>query len=349
MGGHNEELKMGGLILKQEGLSGLMPDRNVANWAVSLSEVDAGVCGILSAENQMLRSIAAHSQALVGAKNLDGRYLYVNSAYERLFKKSADGLIGHFDRDFMPESIAQSLRMADVKAQSHPEGIQMEESVEVDGVIRHFLSTKFPIFDEQRRLLGTGVIAHDISDKRKAIDELRRLATTDYQTGAMNHRTFCGFVETELDRSRRYGYPLSLVMFDLDNFKKINDNYGHGAGDLVIGGFSSLVQQQIRETDGFGRMGGEEFAALLPHSTTEQAAAWAQRVRQQLRQQQQQKAFADGVIVTFSAGIAEFSEATDSVESLLHSADMHMYRAKHQGRDRICYKSNESLKMEQSA
>ncbi len=172
-------------------------------------------------------------------------------------------------------------------------------------------------------------------------DRLHLLATSDPLTGLANRRFFLARLSEELGRFRRFPKPTALLMLDLDFFKKINDTYGHGVGDEVLKQFAALTRRTVREIDLVGRLGGEEFAVLLPGADVEGATAYAERLRcsvaTRLREQCDGHLFATAageLKVTVSIGITLFS-ADDHPESVLNRADQALYQAKENGRNRI--------------
>ncbi len=171
----------------------------------------------------------------------------------------------------------------------------------------------------------------ELETKRQKVEYL---ADHDQLTDLLDRRAFEEELEDELERAERYDKTLSLLMMDLDHFKKINDTYGHNSGDEVLRTFGQVVDNQTRQSDVGGRLGGEEFAVCLPETFKEQAVELAERIREQLAEHTFE---ADGetFTVTCSIGIAEWSPEYDSLEELLDRADEAMYEAKEQGRNRV--------------
>ncbi len=164
---------------------------------------------------------------------------------------------------------------------------------------------------------------------RHANEKLALLATTDTLTGICNRLKFDGELDVEMDRARRYHVPLSLIMFDIDHFKLINDNHGHQAGDRVLRMVADLVSGNIRNTDWIGRWGGEEFMVLAPHKDLEAAARFAEKLRALIELHNY-----GGLGITASFGVTLFQE-TDTAESLTARVDKALYRAKQNGRNRV--------------
>lgn len=162
--------------------------------------------------------------------------------------------------------------------------------------------------------------------------ELERQSQTDALTGVCNRRAFDAQLAVELARARRYHTPLSLVMIDLDRFKQLNDRHGHPAGDEVLRRLGALLESEKRAGDLVCRYGGEEFAALLPHTGAQDALAWAERVRARLADEPIPIP-AGQVRVTASFGVAERA-AGDDAGTLVQAADQALYEAKGTGRNR---------------
>jgi diguanylate cyclase (GGDEF)-like protein len=171
-------------------------------------------------------------------------------------------------------------------------------------------------------------------DKRDQEARMYQLATTDSLTGVANHRHFIEQLSLEMKRSRRSSASCALLMMDIDHFKAVNDTYGHEAGDAVLVQLTSGMRNALRDIDTFGRLGGEEFAAVLPGAGVTTAMQVAERLR----------SFVEGnavatragtIRVTISIGITLASGVDDNPDALLRRADSAMYQAKNEGRNCI--------------
>lgn len=181
---------------------------------------------------------------------------------------------------------------------------------------------------------GASVFSRDITARRAMERQLERLASTDPLTGANNRRQFMARAAEEWERSGRYDTPLSLLMIDIDRFKSINDTHGHAVGDAVLKAMVAEALAVLRTTDLLGRLGGEEFAILLPQTPPAAAAHTAERLRHALSRVATPT---DGgpLHFTVSIGLAARAGESDSVEDCLKRADGALYRAKTEGRDRV--------------
>ncbi len=159
-------------------------------------------------------------------------------------------------------------------------------------------------------------------------------AMTDPLTKALNRRAFFRFAEREVMRSARYGHTLSALMIDIDHFKKVNDTHGHAVGDEVLTGMSKLIQTSIRDEDIFGRLGGEEFAMVLPETPAENAVVLANRIRERVKQLRFEGK--DGPFgISISIGVSAPTARDLDIVAALERADHALYKAKLMGRDRV--------------
>jgi diguanylate cyclase (GGDEF)-like protein len=161
---------------------------------------------------------------------------------------------------------------------------------------------------------------------------MKQMAVTDGLTELYNHNHIFQKLEEEVDKSKRYGNPLSIIMFDIDFFKSINDNYGHQTGDNVLKEISRTIKNSIRKIDIPGRYGGEEFLVVLPQIDLENACTTAERIRKNIESLQPDKTGVPGN-VTISGGVVSLNHET--ALQLVEKADKLLYKAKENGRNRI--------------
>jgi len=209
------------------------------------------------------------------------------------------------------------------------------------GVVQAFHTTRsFSTIYSQEELMAR--LAEAMARTESALHELKRtnqslahLAATDPLTGAANRRQFIERVEAEIGRVKRGGAPFSLLALDLDNFKLINDRYGHQVGDDVLKGFVQKCLDAIRPYDGVARVGGEEFMVLLPQAALEAAHVIAERLRTAIAGASFESGMQRLGAITVSIGVSEFGRDGDTIDAILRVADERMYNAKRQGRNRV--------------
>lgn len=182
---------------------------------------------------------------------------------------------------------------------------------------------------------GAVVVFRDLTEQKRMEAELLRLATTDFLTGLPNRRRFLEQLDLELARLRRGLAPsAALLMLDLDHFKKVNDDYGHPAGDSVLQHFSALLRESLRRVDTAGRLGGEEFGVILAGSSMENACLYAERLREQVAGTSFRSDHGP-LKVTVSIGVTVLSELDATSAAALARADLALYRAKSAGRNLV--------------
>lgn len=173
-------------------------------------------------------------------------------------------------------------------------------------------------------------VAHDITQRKRMEGELARLATTDWLTGVANRQHFLDLASHEFKRSRRYGKPMMVVMIDMDRFKDINDTYGHAMGDELLRQAARACRHSLRDSDIFGRLGGEEFAAVLVEADLIEGRMVAERLREALA------GLASHIpVCTASLGLAQMDERDQRLEDLLKRASAALYQAKRSGRNLV--------------
>lgn len=266
------------------------------------------------------------------------RVIYVSPAYERVFGRSAASLLadyGEWRNSIYPDDLAYAAESLAKVLESGAVEVREYRIIRADGQLR-WLSDKCFISrssesDQTQIIVG---IAEDITDKKQLEGELQRLATTDVLTQSSNRRHFFECAQREFEQARKFGSPLAFLLLDIDNFKQINDRYGHQMGDQVLQRLASCGALAVRSGDLFGRIGGEEFAALFAGCEPALAVQVAERLQrdvQRLRFSHQQASFA----ITVSQGLTSLRGDDSSLDMLFARADAAMYQAKRQGKNQI--------------
>ena len=180
-------------------------------------------------------------------------------------------------------------------------------------------------------------IVTDVVELRQSIAELSNLIRTDPLTGIANYRYFSQALEQEIERTQRSGQPTSLIMLDIDFFKKVNDQWGHEVGNQALIHLSRLLQHTVRKLDIPCRYGGEEFAVILPDTNLGACLPVAGRIRQTIEESPLDVA-GQPLHMTVSMGITTYTDGQETtVEDLVKQADKYLYQAKESGRNRVCH------------
>ncbi len=261
------------------------------------------------------------------------RVAFINPAAEKILGRSNDDVVGKritrfVDNDLLPEQTEK--------------GASSEMTFPVMGEECTFDLRVNRLAGAQGEPLGWLLVWRDITERKRLEDNLRYLAATDPLTGVYNRRHFMKIGTDEVARCRRYQKPMSLLMLDIDHFKMINDKYGHDVGDLVLQAVTSACRQTLRDIDTFGRIGGEEFAVIMPETDIQQAVTGAQRLRKAVMELKVQ-CFETRVNVTVSIGAACLTEQDQAIELILKKADQALYQAKNSGRNRVCLAADFNL------
>ncbi|RMG05000.1 MAG: GGDEF domain-containing protein [Nitrospirae bacterium] len=244
----------------------------------------------------------------------------------------------------------ESIRLKDLKSSelfmgfppNHPEigSILMVPIILRGDVIGALIATdkkdapEFSAEDEDL-LLSLSFHAALAIEKVRFHEEIKMMASTDGLTGLNNHRTFQERLREEVERARRFKQRLSLLMIDIDHFKKFNDTYGHLKGDEVLKRVACIIQENIRSIDFAARYGGEEFSVILPQVSFDGAVIVAERIRL-ASESHELKLNGEQAVVTLSIGVASFPDDALTKDDLLNAADKALYLAKRTGRNRVC-------------
>lgn len=255
------------------------------------------------------------------------RLAFMNSSAEKIVGMSNDEAAGTDITDFLNHDIAPE--------QSDVDTVSDEMTISIEGDEKTFDLQSSRLFTAQKEYLGRLIVYRDITKRKQLENELRNMAMVDPLTGAYNRRHFITKGVEEVERSKRYHNALSVLMVDIDHFKRINDQYGHDVGDLALKEVTRVCLRSVRNVDTLGRLGGEEFAVIMPQSDMEQAITAAERICQTVREMTINAA-GQCVELTVSIGVAALNRSDNRIELILKSADQALYHAKNSGRDRVC-------------
>ncbi|MES0873896.1 GGDEF domain-containing protein [Sinimarinibacterium thermocellulolyticum] len=293
----------------------------------------------------LLRSEPEKYAQMVQGVTSFGIYLIDRDGVIRSWNRGAANLTGHAREQVLGQPFQMLFVDADVRA----------------GVPRRtleFVRANHHVRDEQRRarrggadflaqialdalraasgeLLGFVEVFQDITEAKQREERLYQRATRDPLTGVANRGHFTEMAALEIERARRFAEPLSLMLLDIDHFKRVNDTHGHEAGDRVIQTLAQTCVASARKIDLVARLGGEEFAILLPRANKEPAAEMAQRLRRLIGEQRVPIGGGREIAFTVSIGVASLRPTTRDLAELLRNVDAALYKAKREGRNRV--------------
>ena len=286
-----------------------------------------------------LKRILDNLFAYVALLDINGVVEEVNKApLERAGFRRED-VIGHYFYDapwwnYNPEVRAQLIAAINAAKQGKSSRYDVLVCMGKDLVPIDFQIT--PVLDDAGQIIGLLPTAVDITERKQLEEELNRQARLDFLTGLPNRRSFMEQGEIEFSRMQRYESTLSILMLDIDHFKKINDVYGHPAGDLVLKKLAMIFQDVLRKVDIAARLGGEEFGVILPETVQEKALQVAERLREVIAATEVELPTGRQIQFTVSIGITALEDKRTQFETLLNEADKALYRAKQGGRNKVC-------------
>jgi diguanylate cyclase (GGDEF)-like protein/PAS domain S-box-containing protein len=274
-------------------------------------------------EQDKLATIILSAREGIVVTDSEGKVVLMNPAAETLLGKSMTQVVGEGFYSLIddPNGLRTLLeRDTEIK---EPETIHFKGRV-----LSIYAAT---IRTHQGGVVGSAALIRDITEEKRLEERLRRLSTTDGLTGLFNRRHLDETLATEMERALRYNSPLSIMMFDVDHFKRFNDEHGHDQGDRVLQAISQAMQEHVRKVDIPCRYGGEEFLAILPGTAQAGAIIVSERLRHSVEQME-----VDGLRVTISIGIATIPDLeVKTPETLIEAADSALYRAKRAGRNQV--------------
>lgn len=290
----------------------------------------------LEVSERKFRDMAANVPGVVFQwyehSNGERGYLYVSPRCQELYGVSPEELKRNWNAlTLHPEDEQRYRTTIDDAFQRRAEWSFEGRFLMPDGKEKWGRCLSKPVPVNENEIIYNGVII-DISIQKKMEEDLRILATTDALTGAFNRRHFLHMAEVELTRASRYGSPMSVLMVDLDHFKTVNDTYGHAGGDAVLRHFVDIVGNHLRNTDVLGRIGGEEFAVLMPETLGAGAQVLAERIRRDLEKAKIEWG-EHTICVTASFGVASLGDDDETILDLMARADRGLYTAKGNGRN----------------
>lgn len=260
-------------------------------------------------------------------------YQFVNKQYETMFEQNAGDIVGKQVSSLIgKETFEKVKKKYDDALAGTPQRFEMDYTNLGKG---HILDVSYIPHEFEGSIQGIFILVVDITDRKKLENHLARLSITDPLTGAKNRRFFMEVAQKEIARSKRYKTPLSMLLLDIDHFKRINDTFGHNAGDKVLKKLVSATKTALRSSDVFCRIGGEEFAAILVEADHELSEKIAERIRR-LLEAFEVKNDRESIRFTVSIGLSMLKvDQDDNLDRLMKRADVALYQAKNSGRNRV--------------
>lgn len=298
----------------------------------------------LQFEEQRFRNFVEHSADIIVLVNLDGLVTYINPAIEQALGYKAEERIGRRGFELVHPDDVEFLLQSFTTLATQPDSPPIYGEMH----LRHKNGTYRTLEAVGSNIVKDNVVEaiminyRDITERKLAEEALQRseqryleLSILDDLTQVFNSRHFHAELEKEMERSARYGHPLSLLLLDLDYFKTFNDTYGHVEGDHVLSRLGQVIKRCLRDSDSAYRYGGEEFTIILPMTTKEDAVITAQRIQNEFGKEIFTPLPGKEVFVTMSIGISQYTPK-EEMKSFVHRVDQLMYRAKQNGRNQIC-------------
>ncbi len=295
--------------------------RMAVSFNIMTAELSRMYSGLRSEQNKLSTILLGARDGIV-ATDGDGRVVLVNPAAEELLGKGADAIAAGGLENLLDDPDWARARLALPLGQQCPEPVRYR-----DRVLSAYMAS---IHGDDGAPIGSAALLRDVTEETRLREELERLAVTDGLTGLYNRRYFDQKLADELQAAVRYGRPLSVLLFDVDHFKRFNDTHGHDMGDKVLQALADVLRTS-RTVDIPCRYGGEEFAVILPNTPQDKATAAAERLRRAVAALD-----IEGLEVTVSIGVAARPpHMTDSRDTLVKAADQALYAAKQAGRNRV--------------
>lgn len=269
------------------------------------------------------------------ANNTGHNIVFMNPAFTLLTGYHSDELIGEPPEILYGPDTAQETKDKIRTAIKHEQAIHTEILIYTKFGEGYWIDLNIvPLKDNDSAVTTFLIIGRDLTEQKRMQQELHRLAHSDALTGIANRRHFMMLAETEFYRAKRYRRPLTTIMFDLDNFKQLNELYGHQFGDEALKIVAENCQTLLRQSDIFGRLSGEKFAMVLPETSLEAAEELADRLCMLLCVIPF-KCNSEDTAVTASFGVTKISPMDRNLDDLLKRVDVALYEAKESGRNTV--------------
>jgi len=282
---------------------------------------------------KLLSKAVEQMDEMVRITDIDGNIIYINPASEKYTQFSKEETLGKNNRIFKSgahkKEFYEDLWKTILSGRNYKNVFINKRK---NGSIYYDEKIISPLKDDDGEICCFVSTSRDVSDRVELERQLKKLATRDALTGIYNRYKTTLIIEDQIKRSDRYNELFSLLMFDIDHFKNVNDTYGHDVGDYVLQELSRIVLQSIRETDKFGRWGGEEFMIIAPHTSQNEAMELGEKIRKDV----QNHPFKDVEKITISIGVTQYN-IEEGFTALTKRVDDALYKAKENGRNQVIF------------
>ncbi len=290
----------------------------------------------LRRHRQFLYDIIERSGTLICVKDREGRYDLVNSAWEKVTGISRGEALGRTDAELFGIEESAHFQQNDLRVINHGESVEIEEFLKIKGSDHYFISVKFPLRDKSGSVSGLCAMITDITERKQAEEKISYLASHDALTDLPGLRLAKERLGLALSLAQRQGGVIAIMFVDLDDFKGVNDQLGHDAGDFVLTQVAKRFLDCVRESDTVARIGGDEFLVILTGlASLDDAARIAQKLIDTI--QKPYDYHGHEARIGLSIGIAEIRNGDEDLNDILIKADNAMYRIKKQGKNGYCF------------
>lgn len=288
----------------------------------------------IRSNRELLQTVLNSTNDLVYYKDYNLKYLGCNLAFENFVGKSKNEIIGKNDFELFDEKVALNFREEDLKVLKTFDIYTNNEEIKINNTILQFQSKRFPLRYKVKKGIGVLAVCRDITQLYKIQKKLEEQAIRDELTKCFNRKLFNIKMSEHIHLVKRYSKNFCIALMDIDDFKNINDTYGHDIGDLILIEFSKVIKNNIRDTDILFRVGGEEFLIMYPETSQAEAYISVENIRKLIQEHQ----FTNDIKITSSIGLTQALNIDDE-KSLFKRVDELMYYSKNNGKNRTTIKT----------